>query len=54
MTGLATQLEHEIKYQQSFDFNIAKNSANKEFMNSSFVKLLTELRQNKAYMELGN
>ena len=53
MSGLAIQLEHEVKYQQSFEFNFNKNAANKEFMNSPFVKFLTELRQNKSLLEIG-
>ncbi len=53
MSGLAIQLEHEIKYQQSFEFNFTKNSTNKEFMNSPFVKFLTELRQNKSLLSVG-
>jgi hypothetical protein len=53
MSGLAIQLEHEVKYQQSFEFNFTKNATNKEFMNSPFVKFLTELRQNKSLLEVG-
>lgn len=47
------QLEHEVKYQQSFEFNLRKNNQ-KDYLNSPFVKLVSELKNNKDYMELGN
>lgn len=46
------QLEHEIKYQQSHEFNLKKN--NKQYNNSAFVKLITELKNNREYLEWGN
>lgn len=46
------QLEHEIKYQQSFEFNLKKNNS-KDFRDSPFVKLINELKSNKEYMEWG-
>jgi len=47
------QLEHEIKYQQSFEFNLKKNNT-KDFNNSSFVKLVAELKNNKQLLEIGS
>lgn len=46
------QLDHEVRFQQSFEFNIKKNN-NKDFLNSPFVKILTELKTNKELLELG-
>lgn len=40
MNGLFMQLEHEIKYQQSFEFNL-KQYTSKEYTGSQFVKYLT-------------
>ena len=39
------QLEHEVRFQQSFDFNKKNNT--KEYMSSPFVKFIAELRSNK-------
>ena len=47
------QLDHEIKYQQSFEFNLKKNNT-KDYINSPFVKMISELKNNKEYMEWGN
>ena len=40
INALFMQLEHETKYQQSFEFNLKKNM-NKDFQNSPFVKLVS-------------
>ena len=47
MQALFMQLEHEVKFQQSFEFNLKKNNT-KDFMSSHFVKMLGELKNNKA------
>jgi len=39
------QLDHEIKFQQSFDFALKKN--NREYSNSPFVKFITEIKNNR-------
>lgn len=46
------QLQHEIKYQQSFQFNL-KQIPSKDYLNSPFVKLLTELKNSKILMSIG-
>lgn len=46
VNALFMQLEHEIKFQQSFEFNLRKNNT-KDFQNSPFVKLIGELKNNR-------
>ena len=46
------QLEHEVRFQQSFEFNLKKVNS-KDFANSQFVKMLGELKNNKTLMEQG-
>lgn len=53
MQALSLQLEHEVRFQQSFEFNLKKNNT-KDFINSPFVKILTELKSNKEFLELGS
>lgn len=54
VNSLFLQLEHEIKFQQSFEFTLStKNASSKEFMGSPFVKMLTELKNNKSLLETG-
>jgi hypothetical protein len=45
------QLEHEMKYQQSFEFNV-KNYG-KDHPNSPFVKFLLELKNSKQLINIG-
>lgn len=47
------QLEHEVKFQQSFEFNLKKNTS-KEYLSSPFVKLVAELKNNKDLLAQGN
>ena len=52
VNALFMQLEHEVKFQQSFEFNLHKNNT-KDYQNSPFVKLIGELKNNREFMEWG-
>ena len=52
ISALHLQLEHEVKYQESFDFN--RKNMGKDYQNSVFVKYLMDLRNNKFLLEQGN
>jgi hypothetical protein len=53
VNSLFLQLEHEVKYQQSFEFNLKKNST-KEYLTSPFVKMIAELKNNRELLDQGN
>ena len=45
-------LEQEVKYQQSFEFNLKRNTS-KEYLTCPFIKFLTELKGNQTLMTQG-